>query len=103
MFIFADKAGKFNTPILKQEYIIKRTIIETQPLPLGYILDVFTDVYYESRVISIGFPHDKSAYYIAQTFDKSFNLINVFESDLIEDRDYIIRTFDGMINITDKF
>ncbi len=99
---FAGKTGKNNIPILKLQYTIQRTIIETQPLLPGFVIAVYTDENYTGRIILFGYPHDSAVYYSVQNFDSEYNLVQQYTSEIFENQKELTDGFMSLIDITDK-
>lgn len=101
-FYLAHKAGKNNIPIEQTKYAIRRTVIETKPLLLGFVTAVYTDEDYFSRVTVFGYPNQNDVYYSVQEFDSEYNLINEYTSETYEDKEKLVDIFEGLIDITEK-
>lgn len=99
-FYFAQKIGKNRIVIEKLQYAIKRTIIETKPLPLGLVAGVYTDEDYNGRITVLGYPHQSAVYYSVQEFDFEYNLIMVYTSDTYESQEELPEGFESLIDIT---
>lgn len=99
-FYFAQKIGKNQIVIEKLQYAIKRTIIETKPLPLGLVAGVYTDDDYIGRITVLGYPHQSAVYYSVQEFDSEYNLLTVYTSDTFESQEELPEGFESLIDIT---
>lgn len=100
IFYFSKKTGKYNIPIQKQRYEIQRSIIETQPLLLGFIIAVYTDDDYTCRITLFGYPHNNAVYYTVQELDAKFNLIQTYTSEIFKDQEGLPEEFRSWIDIT---
>ena len=101
-FYFARKAGKYNIPIHKQKYAIRRTIIETESLLPGNVLKVFSDENYIARIALFGYPKCNNIYYTVEEFASDYNLTKVYESEIFEDLEQISSELESLIDITEK-
>lgn len=101
-FFFAAKAGKNNVLSEKLKYDIKRSVVETTPLPYGFVTAVYTDYDYNGRIILYGYPHQDTVYYTVQAVDKSYELVNEYTSDTYETRKDVPFDFELFADITEK-
>lgn len=101
-FYLAHKTGKNNIPIEQIKYAIRRTVIETKPLLLGFVISVYADEDYFGRVTVFGYPHQNDVYYSVQELDSEYNLIYEYTSEIYEDKEKLADIFEGLIDITEK-
>ena len=101
-FYFASKTGKNNIPIEKLQYTVQRRIIETQPLPSGFVIAVYTDEEYTRRITLFGYPNDSAVYYSVQEFASDFTLFRAYTSDVYASQEALSADFEALIDITDK-
>lgn len=102
-FYFAQKAGKKNIPIAKSLYDIRRTVIETAPLPIGHAIKVFTDEDARERLTVFGYPNSDSVHYTVEQVNFDFSLCRTYESQTFKSITEQEIAFDGLIDITGKF
>ena len=101
-FYFAQKIAKNHIATEKLQYAVKRTIIETKPLPLGFVTGVYTDDNYIGRITVMGYRHQSAVYYSVQEFDSEYNLIQVYTSDTYKSQEELPEGFESLIDITKK-
>ncbi len=101
-FYFAQKTGKNNIPIEKLKYEIQRRIIETQPLLPGFVIAVYADDNYTSRITLFGYPHDSAVYYSVQEFASDYTLFRAYTSDTYGSQEELPANFEVLIDITEK-
>ena len=101
-FYFARKAGKYNIPIHKQKYAIRRVIIETESLLPGNVLNVFADENYTGRITLFGYPNSNNIYYTVEEFASDYNLSKAYDSEIYEDIEQISSGLEALIDITEK-
>ena len=101
-FYFAQRTGKYNIPIEKLHYTIKRTLVETKPLLPGFVIAVYADEDYTGRITLFGYPHQNGVYYSVQQLDQEYNLVDAHTSDIYESQKDLPDDFKGLIDITEK-
>lgn len=99
-FYFADKAGKMLVPTEGLKYNLRRTIVETRPLPPGYIKNVYTNGDWSARKIVFGNPDETGVYYSLQVVDAGYDLLTVYKSP-IYDEEEVLPEDSNCICITD--
>ena len=102
MFRFALRTGRRFIAFEKAAYQIRRTVIESTPLP-ETMIDVFTDASYSSRSVLYGDRDSDKVLFVFQMFDEDYRLFDVYQSDNFEDEVLVGRTREGMIDITETF
>lgn len=102
-FFFAQKTGKYNLPIEKLQYDIRRTIVETKPLLPGYMIKIFTDDDYTGRITVFGSPHQSAVYYSVQVFDSEYKLIREYTSDTYDNQEELPDDLKTLTDITKTF
>lgn len=101
-FYFAGRAGRYSIPMEKLQYEIQRSIVETEQLPSGNIIRVFSDESYSVRVTLFGYPNEDSVYYTVQGITSDYNLIETHVSEIYEDIEQLPDGFESLIDITEK-
>lgn len=99
-FYFAQRTGKCIIPIQKARYDIRRTVIETKPLPPGNAIMVFTDTNYDGRITVFGFPNEASVYYTVENFNSDYTLSKIFESQIFDDIKNTPIEIEALVDIT---
>ena len=102
VFYFANKTGKYNVPIEKLQYAIRRRVIETCELPSGNAIKVYADDNYSFRITVLGYPNEESVYYITEAFDQGYTLFKVYNSKIYESIDQLSESLEDLIEIDIK-
>ena len=102
LFYFARLTGKYNIPIEKLKYAIRRTVIETEPLYYDYVIQVLTDTDCSYRVIIEKNTTANTFSYTLQEINEDYILIKTYSSDSFDSIDELPEEFEFLTDITDK-
>ena len=101
-FYFALKAGKGSIHVDHLAYITKKSAVESTPLPPGNAKTVYSDLYYEGRLIVCGYPNDSSIYFTVQILTPDYSLETIHTSEIFDDEEKMPIKAEDMIDITER-
>ena len=101
-FYFARLTGKYNIPIEKLRYTIRRTVIETAPVYYENVIKVLTDTDRALRIIIKKSSFDEGICYVLEEFNDKWALEKQYVSDSFDSIDEMPEEFEFLTDITDK-
>ncbi|MBQ7829025.1 MAG: hypothetical protein IJ345_02000 [Clostridia bacterium] len=107
MFVFAIRSRKGNLKFEKQNYEIRRSVLESAPLLSGpgYLMAVFADCEFTQRITLYGGCIESdplSACYYIEVLNEDYKPKTLFQTEIFISEDYD-EMFGVFLNITDKF
>ena len=108
LFFFALRTRKDALGTQKELYEIKRSLIESTPLPsfVGQIEAVLVDVEFFRRITVVSGlieNHENAVYFNIEQLDKNFDLKFVYQSEIFENKDCVLPHFEGLLDITERY
>lgn len=102
-FGIAAKTGKLIFFIEKNDYNIRRKMIETKELLPGEVIKVYTDNGYVTRITLFGYPNSDSVYFSLEQMDFDYSLKCYNKSQVYENIDELSELLEQFIDISEKF
>ncbi len=98
---FATKPYKTALSVKRNEYIIRKTLVEKTPLKTGNVIGVYTDKDRSGRITLFGFPNNNSVYYTWETINANYELVEVHLSEVFESSEELPFETEDFVDITE--
>ena len=101
-FYFARLTGKYNIPIEKLKYSIRRTVVESSRVYQDDVIQVLTDMDCAYRIVIKKCADSDGIYYVLEEINEKWNLERGYMSDPFESIDELSEDFEFFLDITEK-